>query len=512
LRAASISIPRFSQHPLTLLAAFLFGAVCVVSFAPLNYHFVSFFSLSGLFCLWLHSPSRKHAAWLGFLFGLGLFGAGVSWIYVALNVYGGMPMPLAALSTFLYCALLASFYALAGWLQARWQFAVSIRLLMVMPVLIALIDWSRTWVLTGFPWLALGYSQVPASPLSGYAPVLGVFGVSWLLSVAAGALALMLHYRKQSRAVLFCFSLLVTIILVGGVLKKVEWSQSQGEPITVSLLQGNVPQEMKFNQQRLITTLKTYLDLTEKSSAKLIVMPETAIPLMQEQIPPDYLERISRHAKKNNGDVLAGLFGNKRENGKLEYFSSVMSFGTSPSQIYSKVHLVPFGEFIPFKPLVGWVYDNWLHIPLVDTSRGSPDQKPLNVAGQKVAVNICYEDVFGEEIIRQLPEATMLVNVTNDAWYGESWASQQHNQMSQMRAIETARPVVRSTNTGLTSIIDARGNIVSSLPQFTVGSLDGEVQGMSGATLYVRFGNYPILIICALMLIAAFLLGKRKSA
>ncbi|MEY4730685.1 MAG: hypothetical protein RL020_1843, partial [Pseudomonadota bacterium] len=491
---------------------FLFGEVCVVSFAPLNYHAVSFFALTALFCLWLHSPSRKHAAWLGFAFGLGLFGAGVSWIYVALNVYGGMPMPLAALCTFLYCALLAAFYALAGWLQARWHFSATLRLLIVMPALIALIDWSRTWVLTGFPWLALGYSQVPSSPLSGFAPVLGVFGVSWLLAVAAGALALMLHYRRQYRVVMFCFGLLVAIFFVGGLTKKIEWSQAQGEPLKVSLLQGNVPQEMKFNEQRLRTTLKTYLDLTEKSSARLIVMPETAIPLMQDQIPPDYLELLGKAAKKNNGDVLVGLFGNKRENGKLEYFSSVMSFGTAPTQSYSKVHLVPFGEFIPFKPLIGWVYDKWLHIPLVDTSRGAIDQKPLNVAGQKVAVNICYEDVFGEEIIRQLPEATMLVNVTNDAWYGQSWASQQHNQMSQMRAIETARPVVRATNTGFTSIIDARGNIISSLPQFSVGSLDGEVQGMSGATPYVRFGNYPVIFICASLLLAAIYLGKRKVA
>lgn len=498
------------------MVALALGAVCVISFAPLNYHYVSLFALSGLFCFWLHAPTRQRAAWLGFAFGLGLFGAGVSWIYIALNIYGGMPMPLAALSTFLYCALLASFYALAGWLQARWHFSATLRLLVVMPALLALGDWSRTWVLTGFPWLALGYSQVPASPLTGFAPVLGVFGVSWLLALAAGAVTLMLHFRRQYRAVLFCFGLLVAIFFVGGVAKQVNWSQPFGAPMKVSLLQGNVPQEMKFNQQRLIGTLKTYLDLTEKSSAKLIVMPETAIPLMQDQIPPDYLERLASQGKKNGGDVLVGLFGTNvmpaQTDSRREYFSSVVSFGASPSQSYRKVHLVPFGEFIPFKSIIGWVYDRWLHIPLVDTSRGSPEQKPLNVAGQRVALNICYEDVFGEEIIRQLPEATILVNVTNDAWYGESWASQQHNQMSQMRAIETARPMLRATNTGFTSIIDARGNIAASLPQFSVGSLDGEVQGMTGSTPYVRFGNYPVLLVCLTLLFAAAWLGKRKTA
>ncbi len=510
--SAAISLPRFAQHPAALLVAFLFGAVTVVAFAPLNFHFVSLFSLSGLFCLWLHAASRTRAACLGFAFGLGLFLAGIGWIYIALNVYGGMPMPVAALATFLFCAFYALFFAVVGWLQARWHFSVTLRLLIVMPVLIALADWSRMWMFTGFPWLVLGYTQVPASPLSGFAPMLGVFGVTWLLALCAGAVTLMLHYRQQRRAVLFCFGLLVAIFFVGGVAQQINWSVPLGEPIKVSLLQGNVPQELKFDQQRLKTTLKTYLDLTEKSSARLIVMPETAIPLRQDQIPPDYLALLANAAKKNNGDVLVGLFGSQRDNGKLEYFSTVMSVGVSPSQSYSKVHLLPFGEFIPFKPVLGWVYEHWLHIPLVDTSRGAPDQQPLNVAGQKAAINICYEDVFGEEIIRQLPEATILVNATNDAWYGASWASQQHNQMSQMRAIETARPMLRATNTGFTSIIDTHGHIVASLPQFTIGSLDGEVQGMSGATPYVRFGNYPILIICASLLLAAYFLGKRKAA
>jgi apolipoprotein N-acyltransferase len=511
LRAASISFTRFTEQPASLLLAFLFGAINVVAFAPLNFHFVSIFSLSALFCLWLHAPNHKRAAWLGFAFGLGLFLTGIGWIYIALNVYGGMPMPVAALATFLFCAFYALFYALVGWLQARWHFSASLRLLLVMPALIALADWSRMWMFTGFPWLVLGYTQVPASPLSGYAPLLGVFGVSWLLALAAGALALMLHHRRQHRAVLFCFGLLVALFFIGGVLKPINWSQPIGEPIKVSLLQGNVPQELKFDAERLRTTLKTYLDLTQNSSARLIVMPETAIPLMQDQIPADYLALLASAAKKNNGDVLVGLFGSKRDSGKLEYFSTVMSLGASPTQSYSKVHLLPFGEFIPFKPLLGWVYEHWLHIPLVDTSRGAADQKPLEVAGQKAAMNICYEDVFGEEIIRQLPEATMLVNVTNDAWYGQSWASQQHNQMSQMRAIETARPMLRATNTGFTSIIDVHGNIVSSLPQFTIGSLDGEVQGMSGATPYVRFGNLPIIIICLLSLFAAAWLGQRKA-
>jgi apolipoprotein N-acyltransferase len=502
----------FAQHPLAFLLALALGALTVLGFAPFNFYSIPLFTLSGLFWLWSHAPNAKRAGWIGFAFGLGLFGSGVSWIYIALNFYGGMPMPLASISTFLYCALLAAFYAFAGWAQKRFNSSPVAGLLLVMPALIVLTDWSRTWVLTGFPWLAIGYSQAPASPLTGIAPLLGVFGVSLIVAVMAGALALCLRYRHQRRAVQMGLGIFIAVGIIGIATKSIIWHQPLGEPVKVSLLQGNVPQELKFNQERLIATLKTYLDLTEKSLARLIVMPETAIPLMQDQIPVDYLERLANQAKKNNGDILVGLFGTKKTDGKREYFSTVTSFGASPTQSYSKVHLVPFGEFIPFKTLIGWVYDNWLHIPLVDTSRGAPDQKPLNVAGQRVAVNICYEDVFGEEVIRQLPEATILVNVTNDAWYGESWASRQHNQMSQMRAIETARPVLRATNTGFTSIIDARGNIAASLPQFSIGSLDVDVQGMSGTTPYVRFGNMPLIMISLLMLLAAAWLGKRKAA
>ncbi len=511
LRAQTFSFSRFTTQSSATFFALIIGALTVLGFAPFNFHFIPLITLAGLFFLWLHTPTPTRAAWLGFVFGLGLFIGGVHWIYVALNVYGGMPMPLAAIATFLYCALLAAFYALAGWLQARFQISAIMRLMLVMPALIALIDWSRTWVFTGFPWLALGYSQVPSGPLAGYAALMGVFGVTLFLAIASGSIALAARQPKLIRTVLWNLIPFINVLALGIALKQTVWSQPAGEPITVSLLQGNVPQEFKFNQQRLITTLKTYLDLTEKSSARLIVMPESAIPLMAEQIPPDYLARLASHGKKNNGDVLVGLFGTRQTSDKREYFSSVMSYGSAPTQRYDKVHLVPFGEFIPFKPLVGWVYDHWLNIPLVDTSRGAADQKPMSVVGQRVAINICYEDVFGEELISQLPEASVLVNVTNDAWYGDSWASRQHNQISQMRALETARPMLRATNTGFTSIIDERGNIVSSLPQFSVGSLDGQVQGMSGTTPYVRFGNAPVVILSLLMLAAAWLLGRRKT-
>jgi apolipoprotein N-acyltransferase len=251
-------------------------------------------------------------------------------------------------------------------------------------------------------------------------------------------------------------------------------------------------------------TLNRYLEMTEQSQAKLIVLPETAMPVLSSNLPPALIERLQQHGRSNQGDILVGMV--ERENG--EYFNSVLSFGSADTATYRKSHLVPFGEFIPFKVIFGWIYRDWLNMPLSDLSRGSIYQQPMQVAGEKVAVNICYEDVFGEEIIRQLPAATLLVNVSNDAWYGDSYAADQHLQFSQARALETGRMMLRATNTGATAIIDQRGYVQAHAPHFVTTILHGEVQGYSGATPYVLWGNWPFVLLSFAILI---LLWRRKT-
>lgn len=302
----------------------------------------------------------------------------------------------------------------------------------------------------------------------------------------------------------------MTLWLCGFSLAQIEWTEPAGKPVTVSLLQGNIAQDLKFREDQLPGTLRTYRDLIRQASARLIILPETALPLLKQEVPADYVESLAAHARKNNGDVLVGLFDYSTANGG-EYYNSVVSFGTASTQIYHKLHLVPFGEFIPLRPLLGWFITGVLHIPLSDQSAGTAVQQPLRVAGQQVAVDICYEDVFGEEIIRQLPQATLLVNVTNDAWYGDSVASRQHNQMSQMRALETGRYMLRATNTGLTSIIDQRGTVIASAPQFVATVLTGQAQGFRGATPYVGYGNWAVLAIAAAMMVTGFVLRSRRG-
>ena len=487
--------------------ALMLGAVTVSGFAPDTLFFLPLLTLAALFLLWSRAPSRRTAAYAGFAFGLGFFGAGVSWVYVSIHDYGGMPTSLAVVATFLFCLVLSLFPAVAGLLQAGPGGLTRRRAWLLIPALWVLTEWVRGWILTGFPWLALGYSQAVASPLAGVAPLAGVYGVSLVSALCAGALALMgdawLHKRGRAGMVLPAAVVLV-LALAGFVLKQVEWVRPLGAPVTVSLLQGSVPQEMKWREDKARSTLDAYMGLTLASSARLIVMPETALPMFLHELPLSYLEMLADRARDLGGDVLAGV---PERTGSEEYFNSVVSLGSSPQQVYRKSHLVPFGEYIPLKPLFGWIVQV-LHIPLSDFSRGAQVQPPLEVAGQKVAMAVCYEDVFGEELIRQLPAATLLVNVSNDAWFGDTAAPWQHLQMSQMRALESGRYMLRATNTGVTAIIDQHGEVVKRAREFAATRLEGQAQGFAGATPYVQWGNLPLLGLLALLLMANWIAGK----
>ena len=486
--------------------ALLVGALCVFGFAPFGIFPVPVLALALLFALWQQTDSPRAAAWLGFSFGFGLFSAGISWIYVALHDYGDMPMMLALPATLLFAAFLALFTALAGYVQARFLVTNWLRAVLVMPAVWVLIEWLRGTIFTGFPWLTLGYAH-SGSPLAGYAPLWGVYGVSLVAAVSAGLLASLVWTRWTRQGKLVSA---VLLLLWGGgaLLRGVAWTQPRGEPFSVALVQGNIPQDIKFNAGELVGTLETYRRLALQNDARLTVLPETALPLLRHEAPPYLLEKLRDHARKSGGDMLVGSFDRDRGG----YYNSMFSLGTAEEQHYRKQHLVIFGEFIPLRPLLGWFINGVLNIPMGDLARGDARQAPLNVAGQLVAVNICYEDAFGEEIIRALPQATLLVNVTNDAWYGDSLAAEQHNQLSQMRALETGRMMLRATNTGVTSIIGADGIVLQQLPQHEEGVLLGMAQGYEGITPYVRWGNTAVMLLIALMLAGAWSTTKGRKA
>jgi apolipoprotein N-acyltransferase len=485
--------------------AFGLGAITVAGFAPLYLFPLPVLTLALLLALCERVPGHRRHFLLGFAWGMGCFLGGVSWVYVSLHDFGAMPASLAALSTVLLCVLLALCPGLACLTAGAIGTTATTRALLAYPAAWTLFEWVRGWYFTGFPWIAVGYSQAPASPLAGFGPVLGVYGVTWVTVLSAGLLYLAWSMRRERRAMAWITAL--AVLWVGGAaLRTHAWTEPVGEPVSVSLIQGNIPQEMKWRDDQVRATLDTYLRLIRSTDSRLVVLPETALPMYLQDVPPDYLAQVVAHVKATGADVLIGLpeYGT----GPTEYFNSVISFGTSPQQVYRKHHLVPFGEFVPLQPLFGWFVEA-VAIPLLDFSRGALGQHPLAVAGQQVAVNICYEDLFGEEIIRQLPEATMLVNVSNVAWFGDSLAPAQHLQISQMRALETGRPMLRATNTGMTAVIDPEGRIEAIAQPFTEAIVRVEVQGYAGSTPFVRWGNGAVLALCGVLLTAAF--AHRRS-
>ena len=491
---------------LRLIAALLLGAASVPAYAPIGWFPLIWLTLGGLFAL-LSSGTNEdkktlNGALISAAFGFGLFISGVSWVYVSLSTFGGMPTPIAALATLLFCCMLSAYPALAGALFVQfspthwWQRSI------FFAALWTLSEWLRGWIFTGFPWLTTGYSQIPASPLTGFAPVLGVYGVSLATALVAALTYAAIQHRPSIKAGTAWPLLLIALLLGGGqFLREQHWTTPLDASLSVALLQGNVAQDLKWRPEKLSESLRTYYQLTRENPAQLTVLPETALPAFLEQVSTEYLDELTRLAKRQQGDLLLGIVMGEKEN----YANGAISLGQSPSQRYNKSHLVPFGEFIP--PGFAW-FLAMAQIPMSDFTPGAKKQPILNIAGQKIAVNICYEDAFGEEIIRALPEATLLVNLSNVAWFGDSLAPAQHLQIAQMRALETGRMMLRATNTGMTAIIGADGLIQSVLQPFSRAALHGEVRGHIGATPYVLWGNWPVIIV-SFGLIALF---QRRNA
>lgn len=491
------------------LAAFALGLLSVLAFAPVGAFPLIFVTLGGLFALLERATPAHQArpgAALGGAFGIGLFIGGVSWVYVSLSTFGGMPALVAGLSTLAFCVFLALFPALAGAIYTRFAPQTPWRRGLFFAALWTLSEWLRGWGLTGFPWLASGYAQTPPSPLAGFAPIIGVYGLSFL-SAGLGALALIaLSTGKTAnarRVRLPALLAIITTLSAGALLRQHPWTEATGPAISVSLLQGNIPQEIKWRPEWFNESLRTYYQLAEAHPAQLTVLPETAVPAFLEQLPAGYIEALQGLALRENGELILGVATGNAST----YANSAVAVGAYGSQRYHKSHLVPFGEYI--LPGFRWLMD-MAQIPMSEFTPGAARQAPIQVGPLKLALNICYEDAFGEEIIRALPEAHLLVNLSNVAWFGDSLAPPQHLQIARMRALESGRMMLRATNTGMTAIIGPDGELISRLPAFTRGALQGEVRGYQGATPFVRWGNWPIILLSTGCIVAILGVAFRR--
>ena len=530
-----------------VLGAFALGLLNAASYSPWSHWALSLVALTGLFCLMHIARSRGAStvmqAVLAFAFAMGWLGAGLAWLFISMHDYGGMPAPLAALALILFAAYLSVYPTLASAIAWRWcADRGPLRLALGLAGAWTLAELARGWVFTGFPWLALGYAQIDG-PLTGLAPVAGVFALGGaaigVASLCASAMVIIRRHRAETgsrpisperarpdrrtpRDALITAATAIGLLLAPLALPSSDdWTSPSGPVLSVRLLQGNVPQDMKFRPERTLAAMQSYIGLVESGDAALTILPETAWTIPFERTPPALAQRLDAHVGKGHA-VAIGLpaFTLEQKRGLRDDWRLTNSvlllqpggaadrYASAPR--YDKHHLVPFGEFIPWG--FAW-FVNLMQIPMGDFGRGATIQAPFAVGGQRIAFNICYEDLFGEEIRAVLLEGTgasILANVSNIAWFGRSHALPQHLQIARMRSLETGRPMLRATNTGMTAAIDAGGKVTAQLEPYTVGALDVSVQGTSGLTPFTRLGNLPILL-AAIAALALALIAPRRS-
>lgn len=458
-------------------------------------------ALAGLAILVAESRSPWRAALLGWLFASVWLTGSVWWLYISMHDYGGMPSIMAAIAVFLLCGGLAIIYGIAMALVRKVSSSQNLSIL-VFAAAWLLAELTRGWIFTGFPWAASGYAHVDRW-LVVYAPWVGVYGVSALSAILAASIASIWFFvgsAKCSRRQVLIASAWLLVILGGALLVRTDFTESTGE-VKVALLQGNVPQDLKFEPAPMLRTINWYVSALESAKQEhvdLVITPETALPTFINYLPAGLWDRLNADFSTNQTAAIIGI-PTLDEQGQFTNSLIALAPGQGVYQ-YDKYHLVPFGEFIPWG--FQWFVD-MMEIPLGDFKRGSVDAPSFAWQGQRIAPNICYEDLFGEELARRFStpgqDPTIMVNASNIAWFGNTVAVPQHLQIARMRAMEFQRPMIRATNTGATAIIDHTGGVLQMLEPYTQGVLIGTVQGRTGLTPYAwwagQWGVLPLWVL-----------------
>lgn len=491
----SAARPRTSR-----LIFFALGAAMSLGFAPFGWSLLLPLLLLPLFLLCLQTSPRS-AAGHAFWFGLGMFVAGTYWIYISVHIYGQAALWIALLLMAGLAAIMAALISSAGWLISRLSAGEPATLLFVAPAAWVLIEWVRGWILTGFPWLALGYAQID-TPLAGWAPLVGIYGVSFMLALTSAAVIVASRSARKLRIVSVTAGALPWVL--GGLLLPLDWTEPAGAPMTATILQAGVSQDRKWDRDQLLPIMSYYYSSSSRArDSELVVWPEVAIPALDDYV-EDFLKAVNEHARRNGQNIVLGILERDTTLPEPRVFNSVLMFNGSERQAYRKRHLVPFGEYFPVPASVR----EWMrmqNLPHSDLAPGE-DVQPLLTAtnGVQMAVAICYEDAYGAEQLYAFPDAGLIINVSNDAWFGDSIAPHQHLQIARMRALEVERYAIRSTNTGISAFIDADGRLLQTGQQFEAEMMTADVQPRQGSTPYAATGNVVVIGAClALLALAA---------
>ena len=485
---------------------FVLGALMTTAFAPFGLSLLVPVVLLPLLYVYL-SVSPRDAGWLSFCFGFGLFLSGTYWIYISVVIFGEAPAWIAVILMLGLVLIMSAHFFAAGWLISRFSQGEPWFLLLAAPATWVFIEWLRGWVLTGFPWLAVGYSQAD-SLLAGWAPVLGVYGVSFMALLATTAILVAIMTEGRQRLV--AFAIVVLPLLSGGILKAIDWTEPRGSPVKSTLVQAGISQADKWLPERLRPTLEFYRDAAARAAdSELVVWPEVAVPSIDDRVEP-YIQALQADTRNTRRSIVFGILEREESRGEAKIYNSVMLVSGDRRQSYRKRHLVPFGEYFPVPAGVReWM--RMMSLPHNDLAAGDDVQPLLEAAnGEKLAVAICYEDAYGAEQLYALPDASILINVSNDAWFGDSIAPHQHLEIARMRSLEVGRATIRATNTGISAFISPTGKVLDAGPQFEPVTMTMEVQPRQGSTPYVRTGNLPIVGLCFLLM-AGFWLRSRAS-
>lgn len=486
------------------LIAMLSGACAVFAFSPYHYWIV-LCVITGVFYLTLRNLSIKAAACRGFCFGLGFFGAGIYWVYISIHLFGDASSFLAGLLVFLLDLFLAAvcfspWCALYCWLSDK--HSDSVRNVLLFSGLWVLGELFRGWFLTGFPWLFSGYSVID-TPVAAWAPVVGVYGLSLLLTLTSTSVAHWIRHPRQL-SVSFVLAVCVVVILASWPLKSIQWTHPVGKPVSFNAVQGNIPQQIHWDQNYIERILHTYLKLSKRSGQNsIIIWPENAIPVIYQNM-PELVASLNKQASANNNALVFGVPWAKGR----DYYNAVAVLGEGQGH-YLKQKLVPFGEYVPFQSLVRGLI-TFFNLPMSSFSQGPANQRLIQVKGYPVAIYICYEAVYPDFSARLARGSAFIITVSNDSWFGRSVGPWQNFQMVRMRALETGRYLINDTNDSATSLISPAGKVLQQIPSFHAGVLKGKVQPMEGLTPFMRYTSVPVFVLCLMMLAGALLKRERK--
>lgn len=490
---------------ISLLSLPLAGILVTLSLAPYN---ISTLGIAATAIVSLHmrsNTSARQAAFRAWLFGCGLFGSGASWVYVSIHIHGNASIPLAIALTVIFCAGLALIPALVWYGFGRWFSATKNFYPVAFAATWVLEEWIRGWILTGFPWLYLGYGHID-SILAGWAPISGVLGISFIIAFSGSAITLALTTTNPLR-----FIPIVAAVIAwatGALLDKIQWVEiDHKEPMHVAIVQANIPQQEKWRSGNLLPTLELYRQLSAPlwANNNLVIWPEAAIPARYQRV-EEYIQTITQQAKKYKSTLITGIPTQALNpiTGNTESFNSVMALGNGSGK-YNKQKLVPFGEYVPLENFLRGVID-FFDMPSSHMQAGQSRQHALLVDRYLIAPFICYEIAYADLVAREHVSPHYLLTVSNDAWFGASIGPLQHLQISQMRALENQRYLIRSTGTGISAFIDPNGKIIAKSKQFEREILRNTIYPASGSTPFSQTGSLPIVVLS----IIGLLLSRAK--